>query len=100
METVVTIESLLTHSSGLPRESDYPYWGGPDFPFPTRQQMIEKLKTQSTLYPAQRHYQYSNLAVSLAGEVVQEAVFDKTARYHTDILWVIRLLKSLILVDF
>ncbi|MBW1843037.1 MAG: serine hydrolase [Deltaproteobacteria bacterium] len=68
----ITIESLLTHSSGLPRESDFPYWGGPDFPFPTRQQMIEKLKAQSTLYPAQRHYQYSNLAVSLAGEIVQE----------------------------
>ena len=31
-----TIESLLTHSSGLPRESDFPYWIGPDFPFPTR----------------------------------------------------------------
>ncbi len=68
----ITIESLLTHSSGLPRESDFPYWGGPDFPFPTRQQMIEKLKAQSTLYPAQRHYQYSNLALSLAGEIVQE----------------------------
>jgi CubicO group peptidase (beta-lactamase class C family) len=68
----ITIESLLTHSSGLPRESDFPYWGGPDFPFPTRQQMIEKLKTQSTLYPAQRQYQYSNLALSLAGEIVQE----------------------------
>ena len=68
----ITIESLLTHSSGLPRESDFPYWGGPDFPFPTRQQMIERLKTQRTLYAAQRHYQYSNLAVSLAGEIVQQ----------------------------
>jgi CubicO group peptidase (beta-lactamase class C family) len=67
----ITIESLLTHSSGLPRESDFPYWAGPDFPFPTRQQMIEKLKTQHTLYPAQRQYQYSNLALSLAGEIVQ-----------------------------
>jgi len=67
----ITIESLLTHSSGLPREADFPYWGGPDFPFPTREQMIEKLKTQSTLYPAQRQYQYSNLALSLAGEIVQ-----------------------------
>ena len=68
----ITIESLLTHSSGLPRESDFPYWEGPGFPFPTRQQMIKKLSTQSTLYPAQRQYQYSNLAVSLAGEIVQE----------------------------
>ena len=68
----ITIESLLTHSSGLPRESDFPYWNGPDFPFPTRQQMIEKLKAQNTLYPAQRYSQYSNLALSLAGEIVQE----------------------------
>ena len=68
----ITIESLLTHSSGLPRESDFPYWNGPDFPFPTRQQIIEKLKIQNTLYPAQRYSQYSNLALSLAGEIVQE----------------------------
>jgi CubicO group peptidase (beta-lactamase class C family) len=34
--------------------------------------MIEKLKTQNTLYPAQRYIQYSNLALSLAGEIVQE----------------------------
>ena len=32
----VTIEGLLTHASGLPRESDYPYWSPPDFRFPTR----------------------------------------------------------------
>ena len=33
----ITIESVLTHSSGLPRESEIPYWIGPDFPFPTRE---------------------------------------------------------------
>lgn len=68
----ITIESLLTHSSGLPRESDFPYWNGPDFPFPTREQMIDRLKTQSTLYPSQHLFQYSNLALSLAGEIIQE----------------------------
>ncbi len=31
----ITVRSLLTHSSGLPREAAYPYWTGPDFPFPT-----------------------------------------------------------------
>jgi CubicO group peptidase (beta-lactamase class C family) len=67
----ITIESLLTHSSGLPRESDFPYWNGPDFPFPTREEMIERLASQETLYPAQRFFQYSNLALSLAGEIVQ-----------------------------
>lgn len=66
----IRIESLLTHSSGLPREADFPYWGGPEFPFPNRQQMIEALDRQQTLYPAQRQYQYSNLALSIAGEIV------------------------------
>jgi CubicO group peptidase (beta-lactamase class C family) len=28
-EGAVTIEGLLTHASGLPRESDYPYWSRP-----------------------------------------------------------------------
>ncbi len=68
----ITIESLLTHSSGLPRESDFPYWNGPDFPFPTRAQVIDRLKTQATLYPAQTYFQYSNLALTLAGEIISE----------------------------
>lgn len=68
----ISILSLLTHSSGLPRESDYPYWNGPDFPFPTRAQMIDRLSVQETLYPSQYYFQYSNLALSLAGEVIAE----------------------------
>ena len=68
----ITIEGLLTHSSGLPRESDFPYWNGPDFPFPTRQQMIDRLNTQATLYPTQQYFQYSNLALTFAGEIVQQ----------------------------
>lgn len=47
----ITVEGLLTHASGLPRESDHPYWTGPDFTFPTREQIIERLSTQETLYP-------------------------------------------------
>jgi CubicO group peptidase (beta-lactamase class C family) len=66
----VTIEGMLTHSSGLPRESDYPYWSPPDFPFPTREQLIERLSDQEELYPGAQYYQYSNLALSLLGEIV------------------------------
>ena len=76
-----TIESLLTHSSGLPRESDYPYWNGPDFPFPTRAQIIDRLSVQETLYPAQHYFQYSNLALTLAGEIVQERSGQEYAAY-------------------
>ena len=35
----VTIRSILTHSSGLPRESDFPYWTDPKFPFPDQEQL-------------------------------------------------------------
>lgn len=66
----VTIGGILTHSSGLPREADYPYWSGPEFNFPTREQIIEALSGQEELYPADTYYQYSNLGMSLLGEVI------------------------------
>lgn len=68
----VTIRSLLTHSSGLPREAGYPYWTGPDFPFPTTAEIDSKLKEQQTLYPASTYFQYSNLGLTLLGEIVAE----------------------------
>lgn len=76
----ITIRSLLTHSSGLPREAGYPYWNGPDFPFPSRKQINAKLSEQETLYPASTYFQYSNLGLSLLGEIVAEVSgvsFDK-----------------------
>tara|TARA_B110000046_G_C13021245_1_gene411348 strand:+ start:2609 stop:4054 length:1446 start_codon:yes stop_codon:yes gene_type:complete len=68
----ITIRSLLTHSSGLPREAAYPYWTGPDFPFPTKVQIDSKLSEQETLYPASTYFQYSNLGLTLLGEIVEE----------------------------
>lgn len=66
----ITVEGLLTHASGLPRESEWPYWTGPDFPFPTHEQIVARLGQQETLYPAEQYFQYSNLGLSLAGEIV------------------------------
>jgi len=68
----VTIEGILTHSAGLPRESNQPYWTGPDFPFPTRDEVISGLEDQQTLYPARAYFQYSNLGLTLAGQIVEE----------------------------
>ncbi|MFI5152510.1 MAG: serine hydrolase [Chitinophagales bacterium] len=67
----ITIRSLLSHSSGLPRESDYPYWSAPEYNFPTEKQVVEKLGSQQTLYPASTYFQYSNLGMSLLGELVE-----------------------------
>jgi CubicO group peptidase (beta-lactamase class C family) len=77
----ITIRSLLTHSSGLPRESDYPYWTGPDFPFPSQEQLYSRLGEQQTLYPASTNFQYSNLGMSLLGEVVEKISGKPYAKY-------------------
>src|SRR3990172_2310262 len=69
----LTIEGLLTHAGGLPRESDYEYWTGPGFAFPTREQVIQRVSRQTMLYPSETFWQYSNLGLTLAGEVAAAA---------------------------
>lgn len=68
----ITIRTLLTHSSGLPRESNHPYWTGPDHPFPGIESVKAELSEQETLYPSSTYFQYSNLGMTLLGEVVKE----------------------------
>jgi D-alanyl-D-alanine carboxypeptidase len=64
----ITIRHLLTHTSGLPREAAFPYWD--DSVFPSREQIIESLPRQSTIYATETRWKYSNLALTLAGEIV------------------------------
>ena len=66
----IKIWHLLTHTSGLPREAATPYWT--DSNFPTREQIIKLLKTQNAAAPTEKLWKYSNLALTLAGEIVQE----------------------------
>lgn len=77
----ITIEGLLTHASGLPRESDHAYWTGPPFEFPTREAIVAGLKRQQTVYPAETYFQYSNLGLTLAGEVAAAAAGQPYAEY-------------------
>ena len=79
----LTIKSILTHSSGLPRESNHPYWSWPDFPFPTKEDVINELKNQEMLYPSSKYYQYSNLGLSLLGYVVEEVSGETFDNYVT-----------------
>ena len=64
----ITIRHLLTHTSGLPREAAFPYWT--DGRFPSRAQVRETLPRQETAYPADTRWKYSNLALTVAGEIV------------------------------
>lgn len=69
----VSIRNVLSHSAGLPRESDSPYWSGPDFDFPTTEQIRDRLGSQESLYPSGRYFQYSNLGMAMLGEVIAAA---------------------------
>ena len=81
----ISVRRILTHSAGLPREAGYPYWTGPEYAFPTHEQVVERLSDQETLYPSAEYFQYSNLGLTLAGEIVAEASgqpYDEYVRQH------------------
>jgi len=69
----VTVFGLLTHSSGLPREVDVPYWTGPGYPFPPEAKVRETVPREEMLYRPETYFQYSNLGLTLAGEVAAAA---------------------------
>ncbi len=66
----ITIRHLLTHTAGLSREADFPYWT--DHIFPTREELAEAVLKQEVINPPETTYHYSNLGMSLLGEVVTE----------------------------
>ena len=70
----ITIEHLLTHSSGLQREAG-PHWTTREFP--TREELRELMPKRQAAFSPKVRTKYSNLAFSIAGLVV-EAVSGQT----------------------
>lgn len=75
----ITIRQLLTHTSGLAREADVPYWT--DHVFPTREELAEVVRAQDALNPPETTYHYSNLGMSLLGEIVTAVSGQPWAEY-------------------
>lgn len=75
----ITVENLITHTSGLPREGAFPYWT--THVFPTREELRAALPEQSAIYPPGEKIKYSNLGLALAGEVVAAASGESWAPY-------------------
>lgn len=69
----ITVRGLLTHASGMPREADFGYWTAPEFQFPSRSEMLQAVAGQRTVGRAFDRQQYSNLGMSLLGELVASA---------------------------
>ena len=80
----ITIRNILTHSSGLPRESNQPYWSNIDLNFPTKKEVINGLSKQKTLYPANKYFQYSNLGLTLLGYLIEEVSGVPYDKYISD----------------
>ncbi|WP_409029303.1 serine hydrolase domain-containing protein [Gracilimonas sediminicola] len=80
----ITIRNLLTHSSGLPRENAYSHWTDRSLEFPTKEEILSSLNEQETLYPSSTYFQYSNLAMTLLGYIVEEVSGQTYDEYVTE----------------
>ncbi|MFK7831333.1 MAG: serine hydrolase domain-containing protein [Congregibacter sp.] len=65
----ITLEHLLTHSSGLPREAGS-HWI--DLQFPTAEELRDLLPERQAAFSPEQRWKYSNLAYTLAGMVVEQ----------------------------
>jgi len=67
----VTIRSLLSHTSGLPRDS-HPYWSGPEHYFPSEEELYDVLSTLETVHAVDEEITYSNIGSALQGLIVEK----------------------------
>ena len=65
----ISVRSMLTHSSGIDRDADSS-WNPPNFYFLTREEFKKSITKTETLYPSSTYFQYSNVGMSLLGEIV------------------------------
>ncbi|MGE0555249.1 MAG: serine hydrolase domain-containing protein [Gemmatimonadales bacterium] len=74
----ITIEELLTHSSGLPREAGA-HWT--TWEFPTRDQLIQLIPERQAAFSPETRWKYSNLAYTVAGMVIEAVSGESWASY-------------------
>ena len=74
----ITIEELLTHSSGLPREAG-DHWT--TFEFPTSEQLRALMAERQAPFSPGVRWKYSNLAFSVAGQVIEAVSGQKWGDY-------------------
>jgi D-alanyl-D-alanine carboxypeptidase len=65
----ITVEQLITHSSGLPREAGE-HWTTQEFP--TREELKQLFGNRQAAFPPATRVKYSNLAVAVAGMLVED----------------------------
>lgn len=76
----VTVEGLLTHSSGLPNGTGDSEAGS----YPSREEIIDRVPELGLLYRPRGDDLYSNLGITVAGEIVAELSGQSYESYVTD----------------
>ena len=76
----ITIEELLTHSSGLSREAG-PHWS--NYEFPNAAEVRKYIEQNPAIYSPEVRFKYSNLALTIAGMVVEAISGETYAGYVT-----------------
>ena len=69
-EEPVTARGILSHVAGLPREGMRDYWA--DTSFPDMSALFDIVSAQEQLYRPYDHWQYSNLGMSMLGDVISK----------------------------
>jgi len=77
-DPAITIEHLLTHSSGLPREAGA-HWT--TYEFPTAEQLRNLMPERQAAFAPETRWKYSNLAYSIAGLIVEKVSGETWADY-------------------
>jgi D-alanyl-D-alanine carboxypeptidase len=74
----ITVEQLLSHSSGLPREAG-DHWTS--YNFPTEAELVALMADRQAPLPPQTRWKYSNLAYGVAGQLVEKLSGQRFADY-------------------
>ena len=75
----ISVRNLLTHTSGLPRDSKNPMWT--ECEAPTWDDFIADTKTRAPTRPPYEKFAYSNLGYSLLGGIIAEISGQSWADY-------------------
>ena len=76
----ITIEQLLSHSSGLQREAG-DHWSS--YEFPTSAELAKLFSERQAAFPPSVRFKYSNLAYAVAGAVIEKISGQTWADYVT-----------------
>lgn len=79
----ITVASLLNHTSGLPRDTEHGYWGGPIHNFPSDTEFYSNLANLQTQSAVGEKVAYSNIGYTLLGKIVERASEQSLNEYMT-----------------